>query len=86
MSEEKHTPGPWFADGGKVYESQDYHEICSFWSNAFPVWEANARLIAAAPDLLEALEECVKWLETSAEGENATRMAFSAISKAKGKA
>jgi hypothetical protein len=31
--------------------------------DGFAEGEANARLIAAAPDLLAALEGCVKWLE-----------------------
>jgi len=47
---------------------------------------ANARLIAAAPDLLEALEAVVAWLEQGDhEGELHT-MATAAIAKAKGQA
>jgi hypothetical protein len=46
--------------------------------------EANARLIAAAPDLLEALKAAYPWLESSAEGENATKLALAAIAKAEG--
>ena len=46
--------------------------------------EANARLIAAAPELLDALRECVQWIEESPEGEAATQKAHAAIAKAKG--
>lgn len=36
----------------------------------FQTWDANARLIAAAPDLLEALEAVVKaWLHEAAQGD-----------------
>ena len=65
----KHTPGPW-----KVYRSNWDHTIsvcgddtvCLFYylqeedHNTVNLenCEANARLIAAAPDMLEALKEC----------------------------
>jgi len=64
----KHTPGPWVvgpvddtvvthlgADGVRYEVAQidgDYNE-----PDLWPVMEANARLIAAAPDLLLALRE-----------------------------
>lgn len=69
----KHTTGPWdFAIGDKERRSTsavhkkgqpDFpiaHVICES-SNEFQRKEdiANARLIAVAPDLLEALKECV---------------------------
>lgn len=68
----KHTPGPWvvtphpdqnvdvFAVGEVTDEAFQYglsHTIC--YQNA----EANARLIAAAPDLLEALSKAVRETE-----------------------
>lgn len=46
--------------------------------------EANARLIAAAPELLEALEEAVCALEVCGKDYRATEIARSAIAKAKG--
>lgn len=56
MSETKHTPGPW------TYEPGDSMECGCIWAPARMVCdfiedpnEADARLIAAAPDLLEAL-------------------------------
>lgn len=54
----KHTPGPWIMDtgddGAVVYDPN-----AGTIANIPPdlrAWEANARLMAAAPDLLEALE------------------------------
>lgn len=45
--------------------------------------EANARLIAAAPDLLEALEQCVEKLWTT--DKETVEKARAAIAKARGK-
>lgn len=65
----KHTPGPWEFDGNCVWADaiQGYvadpqtEDILSGeyvpLSEAQEQWEANARLIAAAPELLEALQE-----------------------------
>ena len=56
-----HTPGPWVKDGWSILEQKNRTVIC----NVLP-WDAsgcrdedisNARLIAAAPKMLEALEE-----------------------------
>lgn len=78
MSEAKHTPGPWCVqpvpDGGMTavlqegdgYESDDQ----SSWPNGGfdiaecfgPAQEANARLIAAAPEMLEALMAVEQYL------------------------
>jgi len=57
----KHTPGPWHTD---IFSLQVLSEnslgICQlqaqFGSDPFPNYRANARLISAAPDLLEALK------------------------------
>lgn len=58
----KHTPGPWNRIKGdrNVYSAAG--TVCKTpailgGGSAATNWEANARLIAAAPDLLEALEE-----------------------------
>ena len=73
------TPGPWIAGWN--------NDACVVWGIANVLGEnkaANANLIAAAPDLYDALAECVKWLEESAEGERATQLALAAIKKARG--
>ena len=59
-----HTKGPW-ASGGCVVWEQNGDGICDLTcgvsSNRPPIeTEANARLIAAAPDMLDALEEISK--------------------------
>lgn len=64
----KHTPGPWLLEDRTVYAlNSDSSPVNRFWSQVERGWadqrertsfeeaEANARLIAAAPDLLEAL-------------------------------
>ena len=67
MSE--HTPGPWIVEMGK---DRDYaildksgDMIATVWSAVFPEPEdePNARLIAAAPDLLEACEGAITFFK-----------------------
>lgn len=65
----KHTPGPWeihgaerqagrFSSSGTSIRGSDGHDICDLrWNGLNEVRGlSNARLIAAAPDLLAALE------------------------------
>lgn len=58
MSEQKHTPGPWYTDGGAcgVFHDGGTSRIATIEGNFTSVRIANARLIAAAPELLEALK------------------------------
>lgn len=71
----KPTPGPWeiYRDSGlNIFISQPssvanripgyYAEVRRFTPDDRQV-EANARLIAAAPDLLEALQEVMSWID-----------------------
>lgn len=58
----KHTPGPWVADGSEITTATwvcgaDGKRICTM-RPSFADW-SNARLIAAAPELLEALKDLV---------------------------
>lgn len=74
MSTKKFTPGPWKAFISDVLHTADVYAndkiICSVSSQksfaSFPdkVSEANARLIAAAPDLYEKLELLLRRIES----------------------
>ena len=84
----KHTPGPW--SPGHPDQDDDRHVVCSLsegWSvvalQVDPAKyepEADARLISAAPELLEALEKCIHVLPLGEE----YGLAVSIIAKAKG--
>ena len=98
----KHTPGPWKYSDMKDFdhfaisqeEGAPYTHHSSDVGSAFymlscqpkPVAEANARLIAAAPDLLYCLQQIIRdlptrrdWLDPVIE-----KMARAAIAKAEG--
>lgn len=93
----KHTPGPWRLVWRLVisdkswqtkYQIDDSFGACVVAcdditdENA----EANARLIAAAPELLEALEYTLKCLMQTDVGEAHYQPAIAAIAKARGEA
>jgi hypothetical protein len=91
-----HTPGPWHAEigpqGGYVISDDERgHTIClrSPWPMRMGESEANARLIAAAPELLAALEEVDRWRMQSLdmmppEIRGAWMRAHAAIAKSQG--
>lgn len=100
----KHTPGPWyhdFASGMKngnavlleYFVRRDGDDIAIAADIADPVTgspsEANARLIAAAPDLLEALQGLLRGIANGPDEANAAMLvakARDAVNKAtKGK-
>jgi hypothetical protein len=68
-AETGHTPGPWRVEGpddepyGQIGVFAAHHLVCELWQDDAPVRDyneaqwANARLIAAAPELLAALVE-----------------------------
>lgn len=75
----KHTPGPWRTTrftGNKSWTIQrsDTHEALA----SVRTGEANARLIAAAPEMLEALKEARGWIELA---EDMCRDTSAALSK-----
>ena len=104
MIDLKHTPGPWVwtekqrvlnSAHGKVIDHADYEGM---WFARYDDAEdeANARLIAAAPDLLDALREAEAGLEFAGadkepEGQfvpaptMALRIVRAAIAKAEGR-
>ncbi|MDE9773729.1 hypothetical protein OS049_07755 [Pseudomonas aeruginosa] len=58
----KHTPGPWYRDGTTVYalNPQNFNRFSAQIHGAHTPQselEAVARLVAAAPELLEALQD-----------------------------
>jgi hypothetical protein len=63
MSESKHThtPGPWIKDG-KVITNESYKQIAlvAIHEKSIEEREANLTLIAAAPEMLEALGNILK--------------------------
>ena len=92
----KHTPGPWVTGNGKKgtrAETSVYAEINDVyikiaWCDAtlgYPHCVANARLIAAAPDLLEALKTLPQSLAATDDDLNRwLERANAAIAKAEG--
>jgi hypothetical protein len=60
----KHTPGPWHFEAGRIWQRGDNPEpiACADTYPEETEREANARLIAAAPDLLAALIDAVALL------------------------
>lgn len=98
MSNAKHTPGPW---GYSQWPDQSIFNIhAGGFAEAFAVVKnvenahrgmgsvetrANARLIAAAPELLAALEAMLNYANLGAyERADAVKAARAAIAKAKG--
>lgn len=98
----QHTPGPWKVDEtGEFIETEypanlrgEYTHICDFRRPMGAEYRANARLIAAAPEMLEALREIHKlWCcpapktmrDWSARCDVMTDYARAAIAKAEGR-
>jgi hypothetical protein len=110
MAEQKHTPGPWRfgVDGDEKpfdYKGPGYYQNPSIFG---PDWQevvgceeyyvfsgpADARLIAAAPDLLEALKQVERVVAVCLDWRDAVKRAgiacpidqmYAAIAKAEGK-
>ena len=94
----KHTPGPWLIEAqnshtGAIATVHNTTDVwVEIWSENWIVTgmgpeeqSANARLIAAAPDLLEALQRAVDLLARYPKHDEAWRQARAAIAKATGK-
>lgn len=76
----KHTPGPWRVDGRKI--TSDKHGLIATVDEWSPeVDAADSALIAAAPDLLEALKE-IEALSGPTTAGRARKIARAAIAKA----
>lgn len=96
----KYTPGPWrAAPSGQIVAVNSSKQICRVWNTRNRDQDqSNASLIAAAPDLLEAIEAALAELDLFGwtrhpKGEDGARdfnvvrsHAKSAIAKARGEA
>jgi hypothetical protein len=83
----KHTPGPWSvhgdshtligADDGKMMLASAFHKhaVCE-WQRTQAEAQANARLIAAAPELLAALQLAWKYYNDPTYQDDLTEIAF----------
>jgi hypothetical protein len=87
-AEQGASPGPWSARSDPchfdsltdIYDADDrlIARTCGMTPEDFPVMEPNTRLIAAAPDLLRACEDCME------DRGDWVAVMFDAISKARG--
>ena len=96
MEQQKHTPGPWEAEWHRKYKQWNVFpesgkavvsvtDLCGEYSKEET--EANARLIAAAPELLEALQgllDCMAIPSSICKERPAYEAARAAIAKATG--
>jgi hypothetical protein len=96
VSETKHTPGPWVVDAvykdsvSSVAPGIDDNIIClspsvEGWTD--DRWPANAHLIAAAPDMLEALRialDAATWDATCTIPDDVRDQMSAAIKKSRG--
>jgi hypothetical protein len=92
-----HTPGPWTTRESPehwgrvdVIIHSEATDVATAWQGGTEANRANAKLIAAAPDLLEALEEALEdWEDSHFDEEYPSRIewadkARAALKKAKG--
>ncbi len=84
-----HTPGPWrlgpiHTDGSFAIHAEKSSVVhCKPFSSSFKDATANARLIAAAPEMLKVLQHCALALET-AKAPELLKIANAAIALATG--
>lgn len=87
MKEFKHTPGPWLIKGDEVgyISNHDDQSFGMFCPVAIVTSQDNAYLIAAAPELLDALWVCMEHNKIHfGEAHNTVIQARAAIAKALG--
>jgi hypothetical protein len=78
---QKHTPGPWEAKAYVGNWAVIHRKDCAIKNIALlPYGEANAHLIAAAPELLEAVDRLLTW---NHGGQRAEDVAFARAAFAK---
>lgn len=86
----QHTPGPWIADGNGIHKGTRC--VATTHTEPKEQRDADAHLIAAAPDLLEALRELREWVDAwtpkftyEPEYGSTARRVYDAIAKAEGR-
>ena len=63
----EYTPGPWLVGAGRFLFDRHGTQIATLSKDDdFPEMNANANLIAAAPELFEANEAFIAWMENNA--------------------
>lgn len=75
----KHTPGEWMIEGNHIIANDNWKDICMIirkgkyikdeYKVSLEEAQANARLIASAPELLEAFKEYIKVMGPAHENE-----------------
>lgn len=94
MTEQKHTRGPWkIGENDSEVISHDGALVAAVYADATSSRRANAHIIAASLDMLEALKEAQQWLSGIVDGNDildADRECLeridAAIAKAEGRA
>lgn len=63
--ETNHTQGNWHAHDGQIYPEQTGATVAliPYFDKDNEQHQANSKLIAAAPDMLEALIKCRQWFD-----------------------
>lgn len=74
MNDEKHSPGPWSADDRHICDARRNVVARAHWDineadGSAARWEADARLIAAAPEMLALLRELADAIGQADRGE-----------------
>lgn len=90
MSKQSYTPGPWdyWSGYNPVDEleaqitTEDGDIVIASYNRQIPEGEANAKLLAAAPDLLEALQVCIQQITALCSADDVPDQARAAIAKA----
>lgn len=82
MKEFKGTPGIWTANSADTIFNENMVEIAIVNAEGYEQRHANAKLIAAAPELLESLQKCVKLLKQNNMECHETKDADLALTKA----
>lgn len=88
MSETKHTPGPWTTKPETDYVPAQIwaegRQLAEVYGESREIRARNARTMAAAPELLDALEELMMILKDVDLPTAVAAYAHAAIAKAKG--